>query len=71
MVGRGGGLTARRFSYYDAWRHQELICDCGWSGPLHPDQVEPPRSLLEFNCPECDATLAIVTYPTDGETVFA
>jgi hypothetical protein len=58
---------AQRFSYFDAWRHEALVCDCGWSGPLGPDQVEPYETLMEFCCPECDTALAIVTYPTDEE----
>jgi hypothetical protein len=62
-----GPRQARRFSYFDAWRHAELPCDCGWRGPLRPEQAEPYESLLEFSCPNCDACLAIVTYPTDVE----
>ena len=57
----------RRLSYFDDWRGHGLQCDCGWSGPLRLDQAEPYESLLEFCCPECDTSLAIVTYPTDRE----
>lgn len=58
---------ARRFSYFDAWRDEELRCACGWKGPLGSDQVELYETLLEFRCPDCNTALAIVMYPTDDQ----
>lgn len=58
---------SRTFSYFDEWQDVQLTCECGWSGPLRCEDVEPFRTLLEFSCPGCDTALAVVHFPSDEE----
>ena len=62
---------AKRFGYDDNWRSAILHCpQCGWKGTFDEGSVEYHREWMDTSCPTCDALLAIVSYPTDGESEF-
>lgn len=64
---------ATHFGYYDDWQSAILTCpECGWTGTFEQGSVEYYDELQDCSCPRCDSldapTLAIVSYPTMGET---
>ncbi|MGM0578116.1 MAG: hypothetical protein ACQEXJ_20495 [Myxococcota bacterium] len=54
----------RIYGYYDAWKGQPVQCTCGWEGILDSDGMELFGHLMAYECPECEDTLATVSYPT-------
>jgi hypothetical protein len=62
---------AKQFKYYDDWRGAPLTCSCGWSGPLDDKQTDMYEQLLDFECPKCSATLAVISFPTKEDIELA
>jgi hypothetical protein len=58
---------ARHFNYYDSWRNELLACQCGWRGTFEQGNVEYHNELIESECPNCSAIIALVVYPTAAE----
>lgn len=62
--------TRMRATYYGDWRTWLYECrHCPWRGPgsaLRAGDLYP--NLQEFNCPECDELIEVVTHPTFGES---
>lgn len=58
---------SRHFSWFDNWKHCELSCSCGWTGRIDPGRTETFRELVDFRCPNCDAILAIISFPTEAD----
>jgi hypothetical protein len=58
---------ARHFNYYDSWRNELLACDCGWRGTFEQGHVEHHNELMDSECPNCSAIIALVVYPTAAE----
>jgi len=58
---------ARHFHYYDAWKTELLTCPCGWQGTFVQGNVEYYKELMDSECPNCSAIIALVLYPTAPE----
>lgn len=58
---------ARHFNYYDSWRNELLECHCGWRGTFEQGNVEHHNELMDSECPNCSAIIALVAYPTGAE----
>jgi hypothetical protein len=63
--------VAKTAKYYSSWRKKRYACKCGWKGPHDEMSTELFDSLIELSCPECDAHLLLVPYPTFDEVKTA
>lgn len=57
-------------NWFDDWRETEFECpgaSCGWKGKIAPEQLDDHLQYGSFECPRCDACVALVQYPTAAE----
>jgi hypothetical protein len=60
--------VADHVAYYDYEESRTISCGCGWHGAANQASVESYNELFDVSCPECNARLLIVVYPTADET---
>ena len=52
--------------YFSNWRTRGFTCgQCSWTGTGKEASHELFAELFEVNCPECDARLDLISFPTD------
>ena len=61
-------MPAKILSYYGYDEEAPLECPRGWRGRVGEGSREYYAELFDVSCPECDAMLLIVGYPTIDET---
>ena len=56
---------SEKAEYYDDWQRRQLLCTCGWSGvPEQSTADYDSEYLTEYDCPQCQRSLLLVSYPT-------
>ena len=54
--------------YFSSWRIRGYTCtQCTWVGTGEDASQELFAELFELNCPECDARLDLILFPTEAE----